>query len=225
MQWGQVWLLMRFGPGSRIIEIAVIHFSKRARGVAVLFEQLREGHHLRQCRPEMREHVIDPGRIRTPAGEDARARRSALRILAVGLKKNRPSLREPVEMRSLHVGSSVGTQFKAHVVGGDEQDIKSSGLHRGDEAEIQQQHQANPESDRPGKNGVQQQGHRMSFRHRTLSLNSPSPTPPPNRDKENTVCPTRLRFRTPYRRDQGTYRCWRASPRAADADRAAAPSR
>ena len=106
---------------------AVKDLVQRMRDVAVVFEMLRQRHHIRQAGAEqvlwLIRIEIHAGAVRSQTGEQTEPRRRAERHLAVVRREDCSLRRQPVDVRRLNPRRAVTAEQRLEVVGDDEEDV------------------------------------------------------------------------------------------------------
>ena len=123
-------------PGSPVIEAAgpdvvgiavVVHFAHPPDIVALVEEQLRQGHHLGQALAEVVGEIKDAGRVRPQASKHRGATGAAERKLAVGALKAHAAGGQPIDVGRFHQRMPIAAQVGIHVVNRDEQHVQRLG--------------------------------------------------------------------------------------------------
>ena len=68
------------------------------------------------ARPEMRAIVVDPGGVRSQAGQQGSSRGAARCLLAIAAKECEASASEPVNIRRVHTRTAVAAQLRPEIV-------------------------------------------------------------------------------------------------------------
>jgi hypothetical protein len=97
------------------------------RRVAVCAEVLRECDDVRHGVAEERIDVLDLQRIGPQAGQQARSRRTADGVPAIGPIETNAARRQAIDPRAMNVRDAVAAQLRPEVVHGEEQDIPPRG--------------------------------------------------------------------------------------------------
>ena len=111
-------------PGDRVLDVVVEDLADADSAVAVRHELLRQRDRLRRRLPKIGPQVPHADRIGPQAGHQARARRVAHRLLAVGPSKRHGRCGEPIDVRALGDLGPVAAEFLAQIVDRNEQDIE-----------------------------------------------------------------------------------------------------
>ncbi len=124
--------------GLDVVRCVVARFTKEARKAAKLIGNLRR-----------RAHVVRPLRRRVHAVDETRPRRRADRCRREGLRVTDALLRESIEMRRRRVLVPVTTEDRAHVLGGDPEDIRTIFRLRSRELHLRKErHETDDETER-----------------------------------------------------------------------------
>jgi len=115
--------LPRDGPGSWVIEAAVVDFAHALHKVAVFFEMLAQGDDLRQGIAEVGREVPDLGGVRPGAGHEAGPGRRTEGLLAIGPGEDHAGLGEAVDVRAFDIVFPITSQFRPEVIDRDEQHV------------------------------------------------------------------------------------------------------
>ena len=162
-------------PGLRVVETVgadllghavMVKLADAGDRVAVVLEELRHGHHVRDDFPEFLRVVIDPRGVRAQAGEERRAARIAESVLAVGTVEADARAGEGVDVRRQR-RSAIGAHPRAAVVGDEEQDVLPRGREDGQATEDQDDGRGEAHGTHLGDKGAVGQGvHRGRARGR-----------------------------------------------------------